>query len=382
MGKATFVAGTWLAGFTMWGTLLAVVPVLGQLGSDLHLARSQLGLVFSIPILTLAFVAPLGGILADRFGPRRIGAAGLAFVGLGGLLRGYSVDLASVLAFSILFGAGWGLSLPNLPKIVGGWFEKKSSGAVTGIYSTGIYVGAGVATAVTLSSFWRINLIGWGILSLFVSILWWAMIRDPPLPSKADSSNFAGVLRNRSLLVLTAIFFLGANVTFYTLTGWLPQILASTSWIGSPTFVASLLSFFAAPSTILVPLASDRIRLRRPFLLIPCISGSAASYALLSGPTGLQAASVAALGVSISAIFVICLTLSAELVDPRMVGSASGLMLLAYSGGVLGPWLSGFTQDLTGGFAPTMVMLVASFLVSAALALALPETGRTAPDAR
>jgi cyanate permease len=87
---------------------------------------------------------------------------------------------------------------------------------------------------------------------------------------------------------------------------------------------------------------------------------------------------VAVLGVSISAIFVICLTLSAELVDPRMVGSASGLMLLAYTGGVLGPWLSGFTQDLTGGFTPTMIMLVASFLVSAALALALPETGRTA----
>jgi CP family cyanate transporter-like MFS transporter len=336
-----------------------------------------LGLVFSIPILTLALVAPFGGAWADRLGPRRIGTAGLALVGVGGLLRGFSVDLTSVLAFSVLFGAGWGLSLPNLPKIVGGWFEKKTSGTVTGIYSTGIYVGAGIATAVTLSSSWRTNLIGWGILSLLVSILWWAMIRDP-IRSKADPSNLAGVLRNRSLLVLTAIFFLGANVTFYTLTGWLPQILSSTSWLGSATFVASLLSFFAAPATILVPLASDRIRLRRPFLLIPCLAGSVASYALLSGPISLQAASVAMLGISISAIFVICLTLSAELVDPRMVGSASGIMLLAYTGGVLGPWLSGFTQDLTGGFTPTMVMLVASFLVSAVLALALPETGRNA----
>jgi MFS transporter, CP family, cyanate transporter len=359
----------------MWGTLLGVVPVLGQLGSDLNLVRSQLGLVFSIPILTLAFIAPFGGSWADRFGPRMIGTAGLALVGVGGLLRGFSADLASVLAFSVFFGAGWGLSLPNLPKIVGGWFEKKAAGTVTGIYSTGIYVGAGVATAVTLSGYWRNNLIGWGILSLFVSIVWWATIRDP-LSSKSNSSNFAEVLRNRSLLVLTAIFFLGANVTFYTLTGWLPQILYSTSWIGNSTFVASLLSFFAAPATILVPLASDRIKLRRPFLLIPCLAGSAASYALVIGPIGLQAASVAVLGVSISAIFVICLTLSAELVEPSMVGSASGLMLVAYTGGVIGPLLSGITQDLTGGFTPTMIMLIASFLVSAALSLALPETGR------
>ena len=360
----------------MWSSLLAVAPILTQLGKELGLARSELGLVFSVPVLTLAILAPVGGLLADKIGPRKTGTIGMALIGLGGALRGFSNDLGSLLAYCVVFGVGWGLSLPNLPKVVGGWFERKTAGTATGIYSTGIYVGAGLATAVALSDSWRTSLVLWGAFAALASLAWWALIRDPPAPQSAPIRLGRG-LRNRRLWALAGTFFLGANVTFYTLTGWLPEILSDTAPAGTTTFIASLLSFFAAPATLVIPLVSDRVRRRRPFLLAACLAGSAASYLLFNGSVGLQTAAVAVLGVSISAIFVICLTLPAELFDRNLVGSASGFMLLAYTGGVIGPWLSGLTQDVTGSFFPTMVMLIASFLASAALATLLPETGGT-----
>jgi cyanate permease len=335
-----------------------------------------LGLVFSLPVLALALFALIGGVMADIVGPRKTGALGLALVGLGGLLRGYSTDLVSLLLFSAIFGAGWGLTLPTLPKIVAGWFQKAAVGTATGVYTTGIYVGAGLSTAVGISGFWRTNLVLWGMTGVLISLVWWALIRDPPSVPSAPAS-FRSVARDHRLWALTAIFFLGANVTFYTLTGWLPTFLSTKVPGGEATFIASFMSFFGAPATILIPLLSDRVRRRRPFLMAACLFGASGAFLLFNGPPQLLATSVAVLGVCVSAVFVICLTLPSELVDKSLVGSASGFMLLAYAGGVIGPWLSGITQDITASFASTTLLLVASFLVSAALVALLPETGRT-----
>ena len=373
--KARLVAGTWFAGFAMWSTLLALAPVLTQVGSELRLARSELGFVFSLPVLALAAGAPIGGLMADRMGPRRTGTIGITLVGLGGLLRGFSFDLGSLLLFGVIFGAGWGLSLPALPKVVSGWFSRSTVGTATGIYTTGAYVGAGLATAFVLDGSWRTSVVIWGLLALSISAVWYVMVRDPPRVQEPTPVRLGAVARNRKLIALTVIFFFGANVTFYTLTGWLPEILSATSQSPS-TYVASLLSFSAGLTSFFVPLLSDRVRLRRPFLLVPCLGGSIASYALFDGSTLMQEVAVVALGVAIGAVFVICLTLSAELVDRSLVGSAAGFMLLAYVGGVFGPYLSGLTQDISGGFVPTMIMLVLSFLISAVLVPILPETGK------
>src|SRR5215472_3789374 len=113
------VAGAWLAAFAMWGTLLSMVPVLARVGADLSVGASSLGLVLSVPILALAAIAPLGGFLADRIGPRKIGTVGLLLVGIGGLLRSLSGDLVSLLSSVAVLGIGWGLGLPTLPKAMG-----------------------------------------------------------------------------------------------------------------------------------------------------------------------------------------------------------------------------------------------------------------------
>ncbi len=89
----------------------------------------------------------------------------------------------------------------------------------------------------------------------------------------------------------------------------------------------------------------------------------------------LQTVAVLLLGVAISSIFVISLILSIELFPRELVGSTSGIMLLGYLGGLVGPWLVGTARDFTSSFAPMMLMLMLSFAATIVLALLLPETG-------
>ena len=370
-----FVAGTWLSAFAMWGSLLAIAPILGQVSDELGLSKSQLGLVFSIPVLVLAILAFGGGMLTDRFGPRRVGTVGLVLVGFGGLLRAYSNDFGSLLLFSGVFGVGWSLSFPTLPKVVGGWFDKTEAGTATGVYSIGLYIGAGLATAVEFANSWRPQLAFWGIITLVIAFSWWVLIRDPTA-SERERRKLREVVGNRRLWALTLLFFFGANVTFYTLTGWLPAILATYASQTTAAFVASFLSFFAIPVTLVVPWLVGKFGRRRSFLLVACAAGTVGSYVLFNAPLGLQAAAVVILGVSISAIFVICLTMPLELVGERLVGTATGFMLIAYTGGILGPSLSGLTQDVTSSFTPTMAILIVSFVVSAVLVFFLPSDSK------
>jgi cyanate permease len=273
-----------------------------------------------------------------------------------------------------VFGVGWSLGFPAWPKVVGGWFEKAAAGTATGIYSIGLYVGAGLATAVTLSSSWRTNLVLWGLIAFAIAFLWWVLIRDPIAP-KVERSELRKVIANKHLWLLTIIFFFGAHITFYTLTGWLPSILSVNAPSSTAAITASLLSFVAAPATLIAPVLSNRLKRRKPFLLLAGAIGAPASYVLFSANLPFQVVAVALLGLSLSTIFVICLILPSELVGKNLVGSATGVLLLAYAGGIIGPWLSGVTQDLTGSFAPTMLLLIIAFGISAALALLLPETG-------
>jgi len=86
---------------------------------------------------------------------------------------------------------------------------------------------------------------------------------------------------------------------------------------------------------------------------------------------------MSALGIVLNASFVIVLTLPTELVESRLVGSVSGIILsIGYIGGVVGPWVSGYIRDLTGDFFHVLVILTLVAVVATFLTFLLPETGR------
>ena len=91
------------------------------------LTHAQTSLLFTGPLLMLAAVGFPGGLLADRFGAKKIIGIGAIIMVIGSILRSTATSASSLLAFTFIYGAGLGLSFPNLPKMVGGWVSRESS---------------------------------------------------------------------------------------------------------------------------------------------------------------------------------------------------------------------------------------------------------------
>ena len=61
----------WLAGCALRLTILAVPPVIPLIHLDLHLSKTEIGILSGIPMVLFAGAAIAGSLLVARFGARR-----------------------------------------------------------------------------------------------------------------------------------------------------------------------------------------------------------------------------------------------------------------------------------------------------------------------
>ena len=78
------------------------------------LDKMQMGWIFSAGILGLLPGALVGGMLADRYGRKRILIASVALFGLFSLATAISWDFSSLVFARLMTGVGLGAALPNL----------------------------------------------------------------------------------------------------------------------------------------------------------------------------------------------------------------------------------------------------------------------------
>jgi CP family cyanate transporter-like MFS transporter len=168
------------------------------------------------------------------------------------------------------------------------------------------------------------------------------------------------------------------NVFFYTLGGWLPTIFTERG--SSPEtagFLASLPYFLAIPATFAVPVLSDRVGRRKPFLWLLAGVAALASYGLLVMPLSWGGVLAAVLGFATAGILVVCYILPVELVEAATLGRASGFIIsVGFLGGIVGPLLAGILRDLTQSFAAVIVLLILTAVSAGLLTAPLRETGR------
>ena len=381
-----------VVGFFTLFAILTVSPLLQVIIVDLSLTFAEGGLLFSVLVAMIVVGALLGGYVGDRTGIRKALGVGAVLVGVGAPLRGLTADYASLLFFMGLVGIGYGVLLPNLPKLAQGWFPRNYLGKVTGIYMASLYAGAAFAISATLpinsllGSSWRNTLLIFGLVSAVAAGAWWLVARNPPSSDASHDSENGPVGGQRvwanSQVWLVAVVLSSMNIFFYTLGGWLPTIFVER---GSPPYVASLMTsaiyFLAIPATLVIPLLSDRIGRRKPFLWILALLAAGASYGLLVAPLGFGWILAATLGFATAGIMVVCYMLPVEMVSTSALGRASGMIVsVGFVGGIVGPFTAGLLRDVTQSFAAVILVLVLSALLAAVVAALVRETGKGGRD--
>jgi CP family cyanate transporter-like MFS transporter len=351
---------------------LGTVPALmTQMEQDLGLDKAGFGLVSSVCVVAMGLAAPLGSRLSVRFGVERAMTLMLGALTAGGLLRLGAGSLPVLFVAVAMSGAAMGSASSLIPGIVNRALPRRG-GVVTGMYSSCMALGVGVAAlvsrplAVELGS-WQRSLASWGVLSGVTLLAWWALAGDP---LRRLGVSKARVTAGRS----TGLPWTSGTAWIVTLMVAVPMTvgLSVLAWLdplyqergGSPGPAAVLFFVFQTIQLLTLvgaPAACVLLRDRR-LVEAACLAMTVAGLAALAAPSRtLAMPAVVLIGLGIGGATSLGLVLIGD-AAPTPLDSArlGGLaFLVAFTSGAAGPAAMGALRDLTGSYVPGLVTLMA-----------------------
>ena len=235
-------------------------------GEDKETQDKLFGWVLSIFTLGYALAQTPSGIMADRFGPRKVLAGVIGAWSVLTALTGAAFSYVSLLVTRFLFGMGEAGAFPGLARATFSWFPVKERGLVTGINFSASRLGAAAALPLMV---WLIESVGWrgafftlGAIGVLFAVLWFLLFRDDPLdhprvgeaekqhiaehrqqvaPGAAEKLPFSTVLRSSNMRRNMVQYFC-SNFTFFFCLGWLYPHIKGTYGLsaGEAGFLAAL----------------------------------------------------------------------------------------------------------------------------------------------
>jgi MFS transporter, CP family, cyanate transporter len=349
--------------------VVAVAPVLGELRADTGLSSTMAGLLTTLPVLCFGAFAPVAPRLARRIGLETAVAFSLLLLAAGIALRLLS-PVALLFAGSLLAGAAIAFANVLLPAYVKREFRRP--GAVMGLYSAALNVGAAAGAAATvplataLGLDWRTALGLWLVLAVAALALWLPVAgtgraHRTSAPMPADQGSWSLL---RQPLARHVTVYLGLqSVQFYSVAAWLPTLLADSGVpVAEGGLMLGLANVVGAAGALLAPAQAGRMRTQRPLILAVALAYGIGLVGLLLAPSDGTLLWVAAFGLAQGSGFALALTLivlrsPTPLVAARLGGVAQ---CLGYLLAALGPLVLGALHDLTDGWTwPLALLLVA-----------------------
>lgn len=142
---ASLLIAFYTSGVVYHGFTAVIEPVVKEFGWS----YAQISLAASLRGLEIGLLAPLVGILVDRWGPRRLVFGGGIFVGLGFLVLSRVSSLATFYGAFALIAIGMSTCAQTvLVTAVANWFHRKA-GVAIGIMASGIGLGGLLVPVVT-----------------------------------------------------------------------------------------------------------------------------------------------------------------------------------------------------------------------------------------
>ena len=253
------VVGLVLIALNLRPAVTSLGPVLEEVRASLGMSAAVAGLLTSVPAVCFALVGSTAPLLARRWGTGGVIALGTSALALGLAVRPFAGGTGSFIAWTALALAGIALANVLLPVVVKQRFPDRV-GAMTGLYSVALNLGASSAAAVTVpltagafGGDWRLGLGVWAVIAAAALPAWILLARDrKPAPTGPVVVPSGAVLRLRRQPVAwaLAVYFGLQSTAAYVVMGWLPQIFRDA---GLSARTAGLL--FAVTALLGVPLS-------------------------------------------------------------------------------------------------------------------------------
>jgi len=330
---------------------VAPAVMTGELTRDFGLTAAALGNLSAFYFYSYVAMQVPTGLLADRWGPRRLLAAGAAVAGLGSIVFGLAGTLAWAGAGRLLIGGSVAVAFVGMLKLASHWFAPRQFALATGLALFCGIIGAvfaGVPLRLLISAFgWRPVMLASAALSFGVAAAIWLLVRDDPVergyashaqrspagtaaPAHGVLAGMVEVLRYRNtwLLLLAPGGVVGSALTFSGLWGipFLTTHYGMTA-TGAAAVASALLVAWALGGPLLGA-ASDRLGRRKPLYVLGCAVGAACwgLVILVPGlPVPVLVGALLVAGLS-SGGMIIGFAYAKESVPAHLAGTVSGLV--------------------------------------------------------
>jgi len=355
------------AWIVVWATFVCLGLIFGvsysfaaffeSFAKEFSAQRADVSWIFGLCGLVYFVLGALGGLLADRWGPRLVCMVGMLLISLGLLMTSWAHSLSSVyISYGLLVGLG--IAFVYTPSIaaVQPWFSKRR-GLASGIASSG--VGAGTLIVPVCVSFlldemtWRDAL---QVMSFSVLVLGLAagfLLKQAPSLASRFNGQLPGLSLRESLrtpafkwLYLGTLF--GAPVMFIPFA----HISAAARDAGvaeaQAVGLVGLIGMGSLVGRFAIGWLADKLGRVKTLMLMQCLMG--ASYLVWAGAESQIMFALFALwfGLSYGSIVSLLPAICMDLFGGRAVSAIIGTL---YSGAALGnlfgPVLAGQVFDMT-----------------------------------
>jgi sugar phosphate permease len=320
-----------------------------ELSAEFALTAASLGNLSAVYFYSYVAMQIPTGMLVDRWGPRRVIAAGAAIASAGTFLFAMSDAYGLVALGRLLIGGSVGVAFVAMLKLSTHWFHPSRFAAIAGLaLAAGVIgaVSAGAPLRVAVDAFsWRPVIAAAGAVTALLAVAAWLVVRDDPAergyrsympavhpaaPRRSMLGGMREVLRARNVWL---IFFVNGGISGPPLTFaglWGVPFLTTHHGLTTAQAAgfASLLLVAWACGGPFAGILSDRLHRRKPLYVAGAViaaTGWCVMFLVRDLPTAALVALLVVIGVA-SSVVMVGFAYAKESAPAALAGSTSGVI--------------------------------------------------------
>jgi MFS family permease len=349
--------------------------------TEFGLSFAQVGVIRTVYTGGMAAFQVPAGFLAERWGERRLLAAGTALTAVGFVAAGWAGGFGALLLVLLMAGLGSSVQHPLASSLISKAYEGGGRRAALGTYNFSGDVGkAGAAAVIALvaaAAGWRTAGAAYGTLGLVAAVTVWVVLSrlragDASPATDGDGAPVRGwgIRDPRGFSALSGIGMID-NATRTGFITFLPFVLmAKGSTVAGVGTALALLFVGGAAGTFVCGLVAERVGVIRTVILTEAAT-AAGIAAIIVAPLPLALVTLVPLGVALNGTSSVLYGTVADLVMAERRSRAYGLYYTVTVGcSALAPTLYGLIGDAVG-VGPTLAIIASIVLATLPLCLLL-----------
>ena len=215
---------------------------------DLNMNKTQFGMLASVFAASYALMQVPAGIMAEKFGPKKMLTFALVWWSAFTILTGVVKNHGLLYTMRFLFGVGEGPMYPSNAVFNTYWFAKSEKGRASSALLAGSYFGPVIAPFVTIAIYqafgWEAVFFIFGAIGIVIAAIWAIIAKDLPEHHKmVNEAEKAYIMENRDVVQTDkksapwGIFF--KRFSFFAIAGqyFVVQFVITLFLIWLPTYL-------------------------------------------------------------------------------------------------------------------------------------------------